>query len=263
MLYAGGSSILWLEGLSQRVGSAGCVTALESNEGYLTEAEEGLRGVELAAPVRLVAGDVFEPPFESGAFDTVYSAGLFHELDVRERSAAESLAALARVTRPGGRLATADFVDTVPATQLEDEQIQAALAREVSGALLYRIGPRRRLVALHESVLEDVRWYSLPPFEIRHLDKLVFAEYEQGDPRSTTSAGGARLRARRAVFAERVRREGYTRPASLYIEGRVPGEYSPDDQHRQASSPAVKFTLLPDGRTLPSSSGLSRRNSRE
>jgi SAM-dependent methyltransferase len=171
--------------------------------------------------VRFVVGDVFEPPFESGAFDAVYSAGLFHELDVRERSAVEALAALVRVTRPGGRLATTDFVDTVPAAQLEDERIQAELAREVSGARLYGIGPPRRLVALHESLLENVRWHTLPPLEVRHLEKLVLAEYRQCDPRSASARG--RLSARREAFVEGVRREGYTRPASLYVDGRVPG----------------------------------------
>lgn len=221
VLYAGGASPLWLEGLCQRVGRAGRLTALEVSEDRLHQAQDALRDAGLAAPVRLVRGDVFEPPFAPGAFDLVYSAGLFHELDVRERSAGEALAALARVTRPGGRVATADFVDTVPATQLEDEEIQRQLALEVSGEKLYGIGPPRRLVALHESLLEGVRWRSLPPFGVRHLDKLVLAEDEPGGPRSVSVR--ERLRARREAFLERVRREGYTRPATLYVEGRAPG----------------------------------------
>jgi hypothetical protein len=42
---------------------------------------------------------------------------------VRERTAEEALGALASVVRPGGRVATSDFVDSVPAVQLEDEEI--------------------------------------------------------------------------------------------------------------------------------------------
>jgi SAM-dependent methyltransferase len=212
-----------LEGLSQRVGNTGRLTALEADDDYLQEAEGALRDAGLAAPVRLVRGDVFEPPFAPGAFDLVYSAGLFHELDVRERSAGDALAALARVTRPGGRVATGDFVDTAPATQLEDEELQRELAWEASGERLYGIGPPRRLVALHEALLEDVRWRPLPPFGIRHLDRLVLAEGEPDGLRSLGESARERLRARRETFLERVRREGYTRPATLYVEGEIPG----------------------------------------
>lgn len=224
VLYAGGASPLWLEGLSQRIGETGRLTALEVDEARLQNAEETLCDAGLAAPVRLVGGDVFEPPFASGTFDLVYSAGLFHELDVRGRSAGDALAGLVRVTRPGGRVATTDFVDTAPAAQLEDEEIQRELAREVRGELLYGIGPPRRLVTLHESLLENVRWSSLPPFGVRRLDRLVLAEGEPEDLRSArATCVRQRLRARREAFLERVRREGYTRPATLYVEGRVPG----------------------------------------
>jgi hypothetical protein len=102
----------------------------------------------------------------------------------------------------------------VPAVQFEDEEIQRELAHEVSGARLYGIGLPGRLVELHESLLEDVRWRVSPPRDVRHLDKMVLAEEEPaGLPR--------RLRERREAFLERVRREGYTRPATLYVEGLV------------------------------------------
>lgn len=223
MLYAGGASPLWLEGLSQRIGETGCLTALEVDEARLQNAEETLRDAGLAAPVRLVRGDVFEPPFAAGAFDLVYSAGLFHELDVRERSAGGALAELVRITRPGGRVVTADFVDTVPATQLENEEIERKLAREVRGEDLYGIGPPQRLIILHEALLENVRWGSLPSFGVRYLDKLILAEDEPEGLLSASASVRQRLRARREAFLERVRREGYTRPATLYVEGRVPG----------------------------------------
>ncbi|MCV5968723.1 class I SAM-dependent methyltransferase, partial [Lactococcus petauri] len=84
----------------------------------LEGSRELLVGADLASPVRLVVGDVFEPPFGPRTFDLVYSAGLFHELDVRESPAEDALAVLVSVTRPEGRVSTSDFVDSVPAAQL-------------------------------------------------------------------------------------------------------------------------------------------------
>ncbi|MEW6638705.1 MAG: methyltransferase domain-containing protein, partial [Actinomycetota bacterium] len=219
VLYAGGSSPLWIEGLAERVGAGGSVTALELDEERIEAARELLDGAEHAAPVRLVSGSVFEPPFVCGSFDLVYSGGLFHELDVRERSAADALAALASVVVPGGRVATSDFVECVPAAQLDDEALEAALAREVFGVRLYGIGPPERLVSLHEGVLSDVRWRVLPPVEIRHLGRLVLAGDEPEEMRSLIGAKREQLRRRRSALLERVRREGYTRPATLYVEG--------------------------------------------
>jgi SAM-dependent methyltransferase len=216
VLYAGGASPLWLEGLSQRIGEEGRLTALEADAGRVHEGREALADAALAAPVRIVEGDVFEPLFEPRTFDLVYSAGLFHELDVRERRAEDALAALVSVVKPGGRVATSDFVDSVPAVQLEDEELQADLARELSDVRLYGIGPPERLVGLHEALLDGVRWRVSPPRQVRHLDRLVLAEGEAAGTRG-------RLRSRREALRERLRREGYTRPATLYVEGLVPG----------------------------------------
>ena len=177
--------------------------------------------MDLAAPVRLSTGDVFEPPFGPRTFDLVYSAGLFHELDVSERAAEEALAALASVIRPGGRISTSDFIDSSPAVQLEDEELQREFSHEVSGTVLYGIGPPERLIALHKMILTDVRWHSSPPHRVRYLDKLVLGEDEPTALSLLPASVGQRLRARREAWLERVRREGYTRPATLYVEGRV------------------------------------------
>jgi len=219
VLYAGGASPLWLEGLSQHIGVAGSLTALEAGTDRLQVVDEALQEAELAASVRLVAGDVFEPPFGLRTFDLVYSAGLFHELDVRKRTVGDALGAIAAVVRPGGRVATSDFVDSVPAVQLEDEEIQRELAREVSDARLYSIGPPERLVVVHESLLQDVRWRISPPYDVRHLEKLVLAEEEPESLSLLSADSRDRMRERREAFLERVRREGYTRPATLYVEG--------------------------------------------
>lgn len=218
VLYAGGSSLLWLEGISQRIGGNGTLAALEADTERVEEGRELLREADLAAPVRLVTGNVFRPPFPPDTFDLAYSAGLFHELDVRERTADEALAALASVVRAGGRVATSDFVDSVPAVQLEDEELQCELAREVSGARLYGIGPPERLVALHEALLKEVRWRVSPPLPIRHLDKIFLAEDEPEELRSLSTE---QRRKRRKALRMCIEREGYTRAATLYVEGRV------------------------------------------
>jgi hypothetical protein len=197
------------------------LTALDSDAERPEESREMLEDADLASPLRLVAGDVFEPPFESGTFDLVYSAGLFHELDVRERASEDALAALVSVTRDWGRISTSDFVDSTPAVHLEQEALQRELARETSGSELYGIGPPERLVALHEMVLADVHWRVLPPHKVRHLDKLVLTEDEPAGLSLLPAAAQARFRRNREASLERVRREGYTRPATLYVEGEV------------------------------------------
>jgi ubiquinone/menaquinone biosynthesis C-methylase UbiE len=221
VLYAGGSSPLWLEGLSQRIGERGALTALDA--GSIEESRDLLREADLAAPVLLLSGNVFRPPFQQNTFDLVYSAGLFHELDISGEFAGDALAALASVVRIGGRVATSDFVDSVPAVQLEDDELQRELVYEASGAKLYGIGPPDRLVALHEKVLAEVWWRTSPPQLIRYLGKTVLAEEEPEELRHLPAGTSRKLRERREALRKRIRREGYTRPATLYIEGLVRG----------------------------------------
>ncbi len=245
VLYAGGSSLLWLEGLSQRIGETGTLTALDSDAERVGEVRELLEEARFASSVRLVAGDVFEPPFGPRAFDLVYSAGLFHELDVRRRTAEDALAALVCVTRPGGRISTSDFVASAPAVQLEDEAFEAELARRISGKQLYGIGAPERLIALHERFLTDVRWRVSPPHNVRHLDRLILAEEEPAELSLLPADVRAKLRQRRESFLLRVRREGYTRPATLYVEGVVSGGRAPtpEEHHlwsrRRPTSPGL------------------------
>jgi SAM-dependent methyltransferase len=220
-LYVGGSSPLWLEGLSQRIGKMGTLVSLEADTQLVQEGRELLRDANLAAPIRIVAGDVFRLPFERNTFDLAYSAGLFHELDVRGRSAGEALAALASVIRTGGRIAASDFVDCLPAVQLEDEALQRELVRELSGAELYGIGPPERLIALHEALLDDVRWRLSPPHPVRYLDKVVLAEEVPEDLRSLPVGARSKMLERRRALQDSIRYECYTRPATLYVEGRV------------------------------------------
>ena len=223
MLYAGGSSPLWIEGLSQRLGENGTLTAIDLDTERVDETQASLGEAELAAPVRLLAGDIFAVPFAPGIFDLVYSSGLFHELDVEERSVADALSALGSVARSGGRVVTADFVDAEPALQLQDEELEAELRRLAHGSEVYGIGPAERLIALHRQLFRDVRWRYTPPQEIRHLWKLVLAEDEPAALSSLPPEAAELLRERRRALRRRISNEGYTRPATLYVEGLVEG----------------------------------------
>jgi hypothetical protein len=224
VLYAGGASPLWLEGLARRVGPTGHLTALELDPDQVSKAADILGEEDLPIPVRLAIGDVFELPFQPRTFDLVYSAGLFHELDTRKEPAGEALSTLARSVRAGGWVATGDFIDSVAATQLEDEEIQAEWTRGALGREFYGIGPPERLVALHETILDDVRWRISSPYPFRHLDKLVLDEDEPAGFLLLPAERVERLRERRSVLRERIEREGYTRPATLYVEGFVAGD---------------------------------------
>jgi SAM-dependent methyltransferase len=221
VLYAGGSSPLWIEGLSQRIGHGGSLTAIDMDAGRVDETQSSLEEAEFVAPVHLLAADLFGTPFASGTFDLVYSSGLFHELDVKERRAEDALATFCCVARPGARIATSDFVDSEKAVQLEDERLEAELRREAYAIEPYGIGPPERLVGLHEELLMDVRWRVSPPKSIRHLGKLVLAEDGPTELSSLPPATARRLREGRDALRGRILSEGYTRPATLYVEGRA------------------------------------------
>jgi ubiquinone/menaquinone biosynthesis C-methylase UbiE len=219
VLYAGGSSPLWIEGLSQRVGPDGSLVAIDLDAERVDETQASLGEAELASPVRLVAGDLFAMPFGPDSFDLVYSSGLFHELDVQERGAEDALSALRSVVRSGGRVGTADFVASEPAIQLEDEELEAEMRRAAYGSEVYGIGTPERLISLHRELFRDVRWRSTPPQEIRHLWKLVLAEGEPTMLPLLPDEIAPRLRDRRRTLRDRILKEGYTRPATLYVEG--------------------------------------------
>ncbi len=221
VLYAGGSSPLWLEGLSQRIGEGGTLIALESDGTRVQEGRRLLHEADLIAPVHIVRGDVFRPPFPVGTFDLAYSAGLFHELNVRRQGADEALAALASMVRPGGRVATSDFVDAMSAVQLEDEELQRETALETTGAELYGIGSPERLIALHAALLTEMRYQISSPQPVQHLDKIFLTEESPENLRNLPEGACRKLREQYGSLRERVKREGYSRPATLYVEGLV------------------------------------------
>ena len=225
VLYAGGASPLWIEGLSQRLGDDGVLTVIEVNAGLVEHVRQALRDADLHAPVDLVVGSAFEMPFRGGVFNLAYSTGLFHELDVRERDAKDALEELARVVRSGGKVATGDWVDTgekYPPVDLEWERMEGEATCEIRGAELYGICPPEQLVALHERVLDGVKWSISPPYPLRHLGKIMLSEPDEpAEYTALPAAARSRLLTLRNALKERTQREGYSRAATLYVEGRV------------------------------------------
>ena len=219
VLYAGGSSPLWIEGLSQRIGEKGTLIAIDLDAERVDETQASLGEAELVSPVHLLAGDIFAVPFAPGTFDLVYSSGLFHELDVKERSVTDALLALGSVARSGGRVVTADFVDAEPAVQLQDEELEAEMRRLAHGSNIYGIGPAERLIALHRELFREVKWRYTPPQKIRHLWKLVLTEDEPAALSTLPPEAAEPLRERRHALRHRISNEGYTRPATLFVEG--------------------------------------------
>lgn len=224
VLYAGGSSLLWIEGLSRRIGGHGSLTVLDLDEEAIEDTRGRLDEADLPSLVDLVVGDVFAPPFEEKVFDLVYSAGLFHELDVAEEPAEEALSSLVGMVVQRGRVVTADFVDSSPAVQIEDERLRGELVDKLFGRRLYGIGPPERLVGLHEKFLEDVRWRVLPPVQIRHFENVALAEEEPDVVLLLSPEGREDWQKRSGALRERIRREGYTRPATLHVEGSTAGD---------------------------------------
>ena len=219
VLYAGGSSPLWIEGLSQRIGEGGRLVAIDLDAKRVEQTRAALGEAELAAPVRLLADDVFAMSLDPDSFDLVYSSGLFHELDVSERGAEDALVALRSVVRPGGRVVTADFIDSEPAVQLEDEELEAELRRVAYGSEVYGIGAPERLISLHQKLFRDVRSQVSEPQEIRHLWKFILAEEEPPALSSLPAEAAQRWRERRQRLRERIVNEDYSRPATLCVEG--------------------------------------------
>ena len=66
--------------------------------------EEGLALAAKGRPdaLHLVQGDLFRLPFRAGTFDLVYNSGVIEHFD--DAKLEEALRAMARVTRPGGRV---------------------------------------------------------------------------------------------------------------------------------------------------------------
>ncbi|MBA2692806.1 MAG: class I SAM-dependent methyltransferase [Rubrobacter sp.] len=218
VLYAGGTSPLWIEGLAERIGKYGSLTVLDLDGEGISEARNLFDDGELPATPRFVVGDVFDPPFERGSFDLVYSSGLLHELDVSERDVGGALSALANALRSGGRLAMSDFVDDVEAAQIEDEAIEAELLHLATGAELFGVGDSTRILDILEGAFALYGHSLHPPFEIRHLDKLFLAEPEPAELDTLVPDDAKRIRHRRERLRERVKAEGYTRPATLFFD---------------------------------------------
>ena len=162
-------------------------------------------------------------PFGPRTFDLVYSSGLFHELDVKERTAEDALrrSRLRGTARRKGRdQRLRRFRAGGPARGRGD--LERELRREAYGSELYGIGPPERLVALHETLSGQTCGGGS-----RRLTRSVTSENwssPKESPRNCRSlppARGEGYASAATPYSSTYRREGYTRPATLYVEGQV------------------------------------------
>ena len=98
-----GSGTLAIQ-LKQRVPTAR-VVGLDGDPDILSRAR--LKALRVGLPVRFDQGLSWELPYPDASFDVVLSTLFFHHLDVRGRF--RTLAEVARVLGPGGRLHVADW----------------------------------------------------------------------------------------------------------------------------------------------------------
>jgi ubiquinone/menaquinone biosynthesis C-methylase UbiE len=83
--------------------SAGRIVAIDPTRAMLEQARENAARADLAERVSLCCGSAEAFPFRDSSFDVVLTSMAMHHTDVRR-----TLGEMARVLRPGGRLAIAD-----------------------------------------------------------------------------------------------------------------------------------------------------------
>jgi len=137
-----GSGVV-LRDLARRVGSSGRAVGLDYGAEFLAIASEL---AELLERIELRQGDVRALPFSDGEFDLVLAATVLRHVPDGDRSVAE----LARVVRPGGRVAVFEgdtdgllinhpdraLTRRIVASGTDDTTVDGQLARRVPGLML-------------------------------------------------------------------------------------------------------------------------------
>ncbi len=85
--------------LAERLGEANPITAVDTNQFLLGEAEALARAQGLAGRIRFTSGNAEALPFADASFDCIFSVTVLEECD-----ADRALAEMVRVARPGGRV---------------------------------------------------------------------------------------------------------------------------------------------------------------
>ncbi len=114
--------------LARRVGPEGRITAIDINPEFIERARARAREQKLESRIAFVAGGFPPLPFNDASFDRVWCKNVLEYVD----SAAETVAEMARVARPGGIVVASDsdwemmVLEVGPEAQARSDRIVAA-----------------------------------------------------------------------------------------------------------------------------------------
>jgi SAM-dependent methyltransferase len=111
--------------LAARVGPTGRVVGVDHDPAMLAEADRRAQAAEMAGRVTHERADATALPFPDASFDGCRSERLFQHLS----DPAAALAEMARVTRPGGRLAVLDTDWATFSVDTSEVDVERRLAR--------------------------------------------------------------------------------------------------------------------------------------
>ncbi len=141
--------------------------------------------------VVFVEGDATALPFSDGQFDVVVSRFAFHHIDEPARAAAE----MARVARPGGRVAVIDMLDGGARhnelERLRDPSHTRALAREELLGVLGDVGVDASIVAERRQRMPAVPWLERAASPRGDVLAALEAEADGGAPTGLRATRGS------------------------------------------------------------------------
>lgn len=174
LLDVGCGTGVMLPALANAVGARGSVTGLDHSAAFLARSDRRLRDNGLEERVRLIQGDALALPFADATFDVTHAERLLMHLADPDAAIRE----MARVTRPGGRVVSAE-VDTraVEFDQPDRELFEMLLQISASQIRNPAVGIelRRRLIA---AGLENVTAVAIADIEVR-MDEDEIDEYRR------------------------------------------------------------------------------------
>ena len=136
--------------LAERVGTSGQVTGVDVSASLIAEARKRAAGRKL--PVTFAVGDAQALQFADGAFDAVRTERMLMHVPDADRALAE----MARVLRPGGRLAVFDFDWETQFCDSPHREVTRKIAQSFCDSIKHGWIGRRLPRLFHQYRMKDV-----------------------------------------------------------------------------------------------------------